>query len=93
MWNFNRVMKMNPYMCWRIEITLKYYSSDRENVDETVSTDYRLPNPFSRKVLPSFDDLISPPDGKNSAMCSCANNILVLGASPRPDSYNPGEVV
>lgn len=60
------------------------YSSDRENADETVSAEYRMQNPFSRKGLPSrlisFDSLISPP-----AVCSCANNITVLGASPGHD--------
>ncbi|XP_073292371.1 IRK-interacting protein-like [Primulina huaijiensis] len=66
------------------------YPSDREIADETVSTEYRLQNPFSRKGLPSgfvsFDSHISPPDDQNSAVCSCANSITVLGASPEPDS-------
>ncbi|XP_073145906.1 IRK-interacting protein-like [Henckelia pumila] len=66
------------------------FSSDRENVDGTVSTDYRLQNPFSIKGLParlgSFDGLSSPLEDQNSTLCSCANNSTVLGALPGPDS-------
>ncbi|KZV56447.1 hypothetical protein F511_08345 [Dorcoceras hygrometricum] len=65
-------------------------SSDRENVDEIVSNDYRLQHPFSRKGLTSrmvsFDGLISTTEDRNSAVCSCNNNITVLGASPGPES-------